>query len=110
MISDVLTQPGHMLSPINGLVLWKLLETLQPQDFLHLYIYLFLPSSSSLCTCAHNLNLFFSNAIFMALGFISLQQHGSHCHVLSAASVLYSLAQCEEVSDLPFLISTQILL
>lgn len=46
MISDALTQPGHMLNPINGPVLWKLLKTPQPQDFLPLYKYLFLPTSS----------------------------------------------------------------
>lgn len=41
---------------------------------------LFLPSSSSLWICAHNLNLFFSNAIFMALGFyISATTWFSHC-------------------------------
>lgn len=37
-------------------------------SFFHIDI-LFLPSSSSLWICAPNLHLFFSNAIFMALGF-----------------------------------------
>lgn len=37
MISDVLTQPDHMLRPINGPVVWKLLETLQPQELLFLH-------------------------------------------------------------------------
>lgn len=89
VISDVPTQPDHMLRPINGPVVWKILKTLQPQEvpLLHKYNFsAFLKRSLNMCSW---LKFIFQQCSLYGISFLYLCNNMvlllSHCHLLSAA-------------------------